>query len=98
MSLWMLSSSCLSVISSILLIVCSMSYECLLSLFYSYFGMILWYPPLTVHMNRLGTCLAPRGGAATPNTPLASLSAYKLPFDLKAEGGSIVFQKEFHSA
>src|SRR3954466_14294532 len=56
MSLWMLSSSFLSMISSSLLIVCSMSYECLLALFYSNFGMIFWYPPLTVHVNRLGTC------------------------------------------
>src|SRR4051812_6427167 len=38
------------------------------------------------------------GGAATPGTPSASLHAYKLPFDLKTEGGSIVFQKEFRSA
>ena len=37
----------------------------------------------------------PGGGAATPGTPSASLCAYKLPFDLKTEGGSIVFQKEF---
>ena len=40
----------------------------------------------------------PLGGAATPGTPSASLCAYKLPFDLKTEGGSIVLQKEFRSA
>ena len=45
-------------------------------------------PPLVV----------PGGGAATPGTPSASLCAYNLPFDLKTEGGSIVFQKEFRSA
>ena len=44
----MLSSSCFLMISSSLLIVCSMLYECLLALFYSYFDMILWYPPLNV--------------------------------------------------
>src|SRR3954469_24369757 len=38
------------------------------------------------------------GGASTPSTPSASLCAYKLPFDLKTEGGSMVFQKEFRSA
>src|SRR3954470_17144834 len=36
---------------------------------------------------------APGGGAATPGTPSASLCAYKLAFDLKTKGGSIVFQK-----
>ena len=41
---------------------------------------------------------APGGGLATPGSSLASLCAYKLPFDLKTEGGSIVFQKEFRSA
>src|SRR3954469_1902951 len=38
------------------------------------------------------------GGAGTLGTPSGSLCAYKLPFDLKTEGGSIVFQKEFRSA
>src|SRR3954469_17718661 len=38
------------------------------------------------------------GGAATLGTPSASLCAYKLPFDIKTEGGSIVFQKELCSA
>ena len=33
-----------------------------------------------------------------PGTPSASLFAYKLPLDLKTEGSSIVFQKEFRSA
>ena len=37
-------------------------------------------------------------GADTPSTPSSSLYAYMLPFDLKNEGGLIVFQKEFHSA
>ena len=41
---------------------------------------------------------APRGGAATPGNPSASLYAYKFTFDLKTEGGSIVFQKEFRYA
>ena len=38
------------------------------------------------------------GGVATPGIPSASLCAYKLLFDLKTEGGLIVFQKEFRSA
>ena len=42
---------------------------------------------------------APRlGAAATPGIPSGSLCIYKLPLDLKAEGGLIVFQKEFRSA
>ena len=41
---------------------------------------------------------APGGGLATPGSSSASLCDYKLPFDLKNEGGSIVFQKEFRSA
>jgi len=40
----------------------------------------------------------PGGGLATPGSSSASLRAYKLPSDLKTQGGSIVFQKEFRSA
>ena len=43
------------------------------------------------------TTCAPRGGATTPGTPSASLCTYKLPFELKTEEGSIVFQKELCS-
>src|SRR3954471_24046462 len=44
--------------------------------------------------------LTPRPGAAwpLPGSFSASLCVYKLPYDLKTEGGSIVFQKEFRSA
>ena len=38
------------------------------------------------------------GGLAAPGTPSASLFAYKLPPDLKTQGGSTFFQKEFRSA
>src|SRR3954465_9235888 len=36
---------------------------------------------------------APGGGLATPGSSSASLHAYKLPSDLKTEGGYLVFQK-----
>ena len=39
----------------------------------------------------------PGGGVATPGTSSTSLCAYKFPSDLKTQGGSIVFQKEFRS-
>ena len=50
------------------------------------------------HPRRRPTDPAPGGGLATPGSFLASLHVYKLPSDLKTEGGSIVFQKEFRSA
>src|SRR3954465_1017002 len=50
------------------------------------------------HPRRGPTNPVPGGGLATPGSSSASLRAYKLPSDLKTEGGSIVFQKEFCSA
>ena len=41
---------------------------------------------------------APGGGLATPGSSSASLRAYKLPSNLKTQGVSIVFQKDFRSA
>ena len=47
----------------------------------------------------LGLGLAtPGGGLATPDTPSVSLFAHKMPSDLKTQGGSTFFQKEFRSA
>src|SRR3954466_4128254 len=43
------------------------------------------------HPRRGPTDLAPRGGLATPGSSSASLRTYKLPCDLKTQGGSIVF-------
>src|SRR3954466_5342299 len=40
----------------------------------------------------------PGGGLATPGSSSAALRAYKLPSNLKTQGGLIVFQKEFRSA
>ena len=41
---------------------------------------------------------APGGGVAAPGTPSTSLFAYNMPPDLKTDGGSTFFQKEFRSA
>ena len=40
---------------------------------------------------------APGHGVGPPGTPSVSLFAYKKPSDLKTQGGSMFFQKEFRS-
>ena len=54
-------------------------------------------PSHTTYPRRLGLA-APRGGLAAPDTSSVSLFAYKMRFDLKTQGGSMFFQKEFRSA
>jgi len=51
------------------------------------------------HTPRRGLGLAAPGhGVVAPGTPSVSLFAYKMPSDLKTQGGSTFFQKEFRSA
>ena len=57
-----------------------------------------WRPEGRTPLPRGWAQAAPGGGVATPGTPSASLFAYKMPLDLKTEGGLMFFQKEFRCA